>query len=192
MWTVIMKLPHTKVKFYPEVKSQTSLIFTSGLMLTLAKISFANSCTGKWAIPEKKLNGLRIYLFKKFAGIFHFFTLPLEIPDKTAQPLDIPQNCVRSLGNSKTKRKDTLEIPHYFFLVTLGNTTSFLINARKFHMLFLWYPWNRGAVCFFFWNSPLHTENFLQELFMPESIWTQFKVLSLKLVLLANGQSKVT
>ena len=25
MWTLIMKLPHTEVKFYPEVKSQTSL-----------------------------------------------------------------------------------------------------------------------------------------------------------------------
>ena len=25
MWTLIMKLPHTKVKFYPEVKSQTVL-----------------------------------------------------------------------------------------------------------------------------------------------------------------------
>ena len=25
MWTLIMKLPHTKVKFYPEVKSQTGL-----------------------------------------------------------------------------------------------------------------------------------------------------------------------
>ena len=26
MWTLIMKLPHTEVKFYPEVKSQTGLI----------------------------------------------------------------------------------------------------------------------------------------------------------------------
>ena len=25
MWTLIMKLPHTKVKFYPEMKSQTGL-----------------------------------------------------------------------------------------------------------------------------------------------------------------------
>ena len=25
MWTLIMKLPHTKVRFYPEVKSQTGL-----------------------------------------------------------------------------------------------------------------------------------------------------------------------
>ena len=25
MWTLIMKLPYTEVKFYPEVKSQTGL-----------------------------------------------------------------------------------------------------------------------------------------------------------------------
>ena len=25
MWTLIVKLPHTEVKFYPEVKSQTGL-----------------------------------------------------------------------------------------------------------------------------------------------------------------------
>ena len=33
------------------------------------------------------------------------------------------------------------EIPHYSFLVTLGNSPLFIINPRKFHMLFLWYPW---------------------------------------------------
>ena len=48
------------------------------------------------AIPEKiqTVGGwgwswLMIYLFEKPPGIFHFHTLPL----------DIPQNCVRSLGN---------------------------------------------------------------------------------------------
>ena len=43
---------------------------------------------------SKQLGGwgwswLMIYLFEKPPGIFHFYTLPL----------DIPQNCVRSLGN---------------------------------------------------------------------------------------------
>ena len=28
-WTLIMRLPHTEVKFYPQVKSQTSLIWVS-------------------------------------------------------------------------------------------------------------------------------------------------------------------
>ena len=34
-----------------------------------------------------------------------------------------------------------MEIPHCFFLFTLGNSTSFLINSWTFHMLFLWYSW---------------------------------------------------
>ena len=29
-----------------------------------------------------KTEGLRIYFFEKTLGIFHIFTLPLEIPDK--------------------------------------------------------------------------------------------------------------
>ena len=50
-----------------------------------------------------------------------------------ASPLDIPQNCVRSLGNFK---------PKFFFLVTLlGNSTLPLINSGNFRMLFLWYLW---------------------------------------------------
>ena len=58
----------------------------------------------------------------------------------------------------------SLEILHYFFLVTLGNATLFLISLwkfHKFHMLFLWDPWkvhifNPPPVClFFFWNSPI-------------------------------------
>ena len=119
MWTVIMKLPHTKVKFYPEVKSQTSLIFTSGLMLTLAKISFANSCTGKWAIPEKKINGLRIYLFKKFAGIFHFFLLyPWKFQTKQLNPWIFHKIVLDPLEIPRTKEK----------------------TPWKFHIIFSWSP----------------------------------------------------
>ena len=47
---------------------------------------------------------LRMYFFEKTAGIFRFVTLRLEIPDK--QPLDILQNCVTPLGNSKLKNQD--------------------------------------------------------------------------------------
>ena len=77
-----------------------------------------------------------------------FFTLPLEIPDKTKlQPWKFHKFLLpTSLGNSKTKNQNPwLEIPHYFFLVTLGNSTLFLINPWKFYMLFLWqfdwYSW---------------------------------------------------
>ena len=41
------------------------------------------------------------------------------------------------------------------------NSTSFLINPWKFHMLFLWYPWKfhflNPTCLFFFWNSPYVT-----------------------------------
>ena len=71
---------------------------------------------------------------------------------------EIPQNCVTQyLGYPKTKTP-VLEIPH-FLLVTLGNSTLFLINLWKFHMLFLWYSWKfhilKPLCLFFFWNSPL-------------------------------------
>ena len=63
-----------------------------------------------------------------------FFTLPLEIPDKTKlQPWKFHKFLLpTSLGNSKTKNQNPwLEIPHYFFLVTLGNSTLFLITPEN-------------------------------------------------------------
>ena len=75
-------------------------------------------------------------------GFFIFFTLPLEIPDKTKlNPWIFHKIVLDPLEIPRPKTKTPLEIPHYFFLVTLGNLTSFLINPWKFHMLFLWYPW---------------------------------------------------
>ena len=54
-----------------------------------------------------------------------------------------------------------LEIPQDFFLITTGNSTLFLINLWKFHLLFLQYPWkfhilNPLSFCClaFFWNNP--------------------------------------
>ena len=66
----------------------------------------------KWAIPEKiqmkwGWGGQDILFWKP--GVFHFFTLPLEISDKenlNPCPWYISQNCVRSLENSKAKNKD--------------------------------------------------------------------------------------
>ena len=98
---------------------------------------------GLFQKKSKQGGGVEDILFwKKNPGIFHFYILPLEIPDKTKLnpwkfhkivlvPLEIPRPKTKTPGNS------TL-----FFLVTLGNSTSFLlINPWKFHMLFLWYPW---------------------------------------------------
>ena len=95
----------------------------------------------QWAILEKSKQeggwGLRIYCFENACGIFYFF-LSLEVPGKTKfspcifhkvvlDPLEIPQG----------QKQRLLEISHYFFLVTLGNSTSFLINPWKFHSMWL-------------------------------------------------------
>ena len=62
----------------------------------------------KWAIPEKiQTGGIKDIIFWKNPWNFSFFYfIPGNSRQNKAQPLDIPQNCVRSLGNSKTKNKD--------------------------------------------------------------------------------------
>ena len=89
---------------------------------------------------------IRTYFFEKknleFFGVF-FLYIPLEVPDKQKQS--------STLGNSaklcyiphkfQGQRPRPLEIPHEFFLLNPGNSTSFLINTRKFCILFPWYPW---------------------------------------------------
>ena len=73
-----------------------------------------------------KQGWLRIYSFEKLHGIFHFsYSTPGNSRQNKAQPLDIPQNCVRSLGNFKTKNKD----PWKFHLI-------FLAHPWKFHFIF--------------------------------------------------------
>ena len=67
----------------------------------------------QWAISEKVQTGEMGgggcgYTFLKtpfwnFSGFFYF---TLKIPDKTKLNLDIPQNYVKSLGNSKAKNKN--------------------------------------------------------------------------------------
>ena len=90
-------------------------------------------CVGLF--QKKKQGGLRKY----------FFEPSLHYP-----PLEIPQNCVRSLKKISTPKTKTLGNSTLFFFVTLGNSTSFLIISWKFHMPFLRYPWNCP------WNNPSH------------------------------------
>ena len=75
-----------------------------------------------WAIPQKiQMKGLRIYFFEPPPppGIFHFFYFTNgNSRQNKAPPLDIPQNCVRLLGNSKAKNKE----------------------PWKFHIIFSWSP----------------------------------------------------
>ena len=101
-----------------------------------------------------KQGGLKIYFCENSRGIAHFFTLTVEFLDKTKFTLEIPDKAKfnpwifhKTVLASwipwkfQGQKQRPMEIPHYFFLVTLGNSTSFLINPQKFHVVFLCYPW---------------------------------------------------
>ena len=107
---------------------------------------------------------MRRYFFENPPEIFYFFTLPLEIPGKTMLKTSgySTKLCyIRSLGNSKAKKKDPWEF-HIIFSWSsdhhFGNSTSFLINPWKFHMLFLWYPW-KFHMLFIWYPWKFHTLN---------------------------------
>ena len=70
--------------------------------------------------------------------IFLLYSWSQKFPRKQSSTPGISQNCVQldPLEISRPKQRP-LEIPHYFFLVTLRNSTSFLINTPKFQKLFL-------------------------------------------------------
>ena len=100
------------------------------------------------------------YIFLKNPLEYSFFYYtPGNSRQKKAQPLDNPQNCVRSLGNSKAKNNDPWKF-HTFF-ITFGNSTSFLFNPWKLHILFLWYPWK-----FHILNPPVWNFSGIAQLFL--------------------------
>ena len=67
-------------------------------------------------------------IFENSPGIFKVFTLPLKIPDN-AWPLEAPQNCVTPFKNFKTLKPISVEISHdFFYLITPGSSTLFLIS----------------------------------------------------------------
>ena len=120
-----------------------------GLLLTQLELkSQRRAVPFYWAIPEKSK--------QEELGIYNFFE-PLP-PRNFSLFYFNPGNCrqnkvltteylfhkvktvlARSLLKISTpqKQRPLLEIPHYFFLVTLGNSASFLINPWKFHVLFI-------------------------------------------------------
>ena len=142
--------------FFPcqKLSSQVYLVLVPCFLKNIYSYPFHSG------LFQKKIQtgGLRIHFFENRPGIFHFFTIPLEIPDKrkfnpwiihkiVLDSLEIPRPKTTTPGNS------TL-----FFLVTLGNSTSFLLNPWKFRMLFLWYPLKSHILNLrfnFFWDSPI-------------------------------------
>ena len=92
----------------------------------------------------------------------------LELLDLSFYPQKFRRKQAFTPGNSaklcdnprkfQDQKSRPIEIPHYFFLNTPGNSTSFLIDPWNFHVLFLKYPWKfhvLNPLCLdFFWNSP--------------------------------------
>ena len=81
-----------------------------------------------------------ILFFKNPLNFSFFYFIPGNLRQNKAQPQDIPQNCVESLGYSKAKNKD----PWKFHIIFSWSPSKFhfvFIKTWKFHMLFLWYSW---------------------------------------------------
>ena len=108
---------------------------------------------------------LRIYFFENPPGIFRFFTLPLEILDKTKLNPWIFHKIVSDPFFScswkfpkhiQGQKQRPLEVPCHiiYFLDTLGSSTSFLINPWKFHIFE-----NSGLEFFIFFTLPLEIPN---------------------------------
>ena len=74
--------------------------------------------------------GVENILFWKNPWNFSFFTLPLEFQDETKlHPWKFHTFLLDLLEIPRPKSKTPGWRFHYFFLVTLGNSTSFLINT---------------------------------------------------------------
>ena len=79
---------------------------------------------------------------------FIYFT-PGNSRQINAPPLEIVQNCIKSLGSSKTKNQDHLEIPHNFFLVTPGNSTCYFFDTPGNSISSYSYPYSPPLFGFF-------------------------------------------
>ena len=105
-------------------KAAIHMVFYKDAILKISKIH--RKQTDKMGYSRKDPNrGAEDILLWKLPGTFHFFTLPLEIPDKTKLNPCIFHKIVRFLTNFKAKKKDPwkfhiifswspLEIPLYF------------------------------------------------------------------------------
>ena len=98
----------------------------------------------KWAIPEKNKKGTGRggeVLRTNPLEFLSFLLYPRKFQNKTS-PHPPHKTVLYSLEilRPKTKTPGLLEIPHDFFLITPGNSSLFLSNPWKFHLLFLQYP----------------------------------------------------
>ena len=97
---------------------------------------------------------------------FSYFT-PGNSRQNKAQPLDISQNCVRSLGNSRAKSKDPWKFHIIYSWSPLEIPLYFLLTPRNCACYFFDMPGNSisstpPSCLNFFSNSPFH---FLSSIF---------------------------
>ena len=92
--------------------------------------SFFSDITFFWGIRSTKI---------QFQGIYESYNHSLQdaLVFKNLV-IHTPVPIKNGIAHSKAKNPDPLK--HNFFLIIPGNSTSFLINPWKFHLLFLWYP----------------------------------------------------
>ena len=102
----------------PENQSSLNLVTTELIVDQLLGFFTEKNQQGGWR---------HTFLKTPWKFLFLYF-IPGNSRQNKAPPLEIPQNCVKSLGNSKAKPPKPLEIPHYFFLVTLVNSFCYLFD----------------------------------------------------------------
>ena len=98
----------------------------------------------------------------EIAKIFRFVTLPLKIPDRMKlYRWKFHKIVLHSLDFPRPK-PTPMESPHYFFLITPRNSSSFFTDtpgSRSFHILFFLIPLEipcPSPPLFFFFNGRAH------------------------------------
>ena len=86
---------------------------------------------------QKKSKHQGYNFLKKPLEFFIFLLYPWKFQTKQSSAHGYSTKLCQIPWKFQGQKQKPLEIPHYFFLVTLGNSTLFLINPWKFHMLFL-------------------------------------------------------
>ena len=108
------------------------MFFTSKTQY-LVRCPFCYLCIGLF--QKKSKRELRIHFFKTPPEIFHFFTLSLEIPDKTKLDTWIFHRIVLDPLEIPRPKNVPLDFTHYFhpleillFLLTPGNSTCYFFD----------------------------------------------------------------
>ena len=110
------------------------------------------------------------HTFLKFLLEFSIFLLyPRKFQVKQSSTPGNSTKLCQIPGKLQGRKSRSLECPHYSFFF-IGNSTLFLINPWKLHMLFLWYPWKFHVLntppsptyFVFFWNNPITKKKTLQ------------------------------